>query len=214
MRNALKGIIVGVFLLALLGAIATRLGWIDSIATATARHRRVDVIENDRPARVCRTQSRRDRRLAHVNASRRSPRAARPPRRPSQLVVPARTGTGPRPRWRPDRGQLRPLRRHRRLRSVRVEPSPLAIGIGVLAGYLMLAVHLSFGLRKRIGTAMWRRIHYLSFVAFILVTIHAISVGTDRGTPWFASLYAGTSLIVSILLGVRIGASSSPTSRR
>jgi hypothetical protein len=30
MRNALKGIVVGVFVLALVGAIATRLGWISA----------------------------------------------------------------------------------------------------------------------------------------------------------------------------------------
>ena len=81
---------------------------------------------------------------------------------------------------------------------------PLGIGIGILAGYLVLVVHLSFGLRKRIGAAMWRRLHYLSFVAFVLVTVHALSVGTDRGMGWFAAVYAAAALVVSTLLGLRI----------
>jgi predicted ferric reductase len=81
---------------------------------------------------------------------------------------------------------------------------PIAIGIGVFAGYLLLVVHLSFGLRKRIGTAMWRRIHYLSFVAFALVTVHAIAAGTDRRTLWFAAVYAAAALATSTLVGVRI----------
>jgi len=51
---------------------------------------------------------------------------------------------------------------------------------------------------------MWRRLHYLSFVAFVLVTIHAVAAGTDRSTAWFASVYAGALLVVLTLLGVRI----------
>ena len=65
-------------------------------------------------------------------------------------------------------------------------------------------MHLSFGLRKRSGTGVWRRLHYLSFVAFVLVTIHATSVGTDRANPWFASVYVLTLLVVASLLAVRI----------
>lgn len=81
---------------------------------------------------------------------------------------------------------------------------PLAIGLGVVAGYLVLVVHASFGLRKRIGTAMWRRLHYLSFVAFVLVTVHALAVGTDRANPWFASVYVVLLVAVVSLLGLRL----------
>lgn len=81
---------------------------------------------------------------------------------------------------------------------------PLAVGVGVLAGYLMLVVHTSFGLRKRIGTRMWRRLHYLSFVAFLLGTVHALAVGTDRGNPWFASVYVVLLVAAAALLGVRL----------
>jgi predicted ferric reductase len=81
---------------------------------------------------------------------------------------------------------------------------PFAVGVGVLAGYLVLVVHLSFGLRKRIGTTTWRRLHYLSFVAFVLVTIHAFAVGTDRANPWFVVVYAVLLLVVAALLVLRI----------
>lgn len=81
---------------------------------------------------------------------------------------------------------------------------PLAVGLGVLAGYLVLVVYLSFGLRKRIGTAMWRRLHYLSFVAFVLVTVHAIAAGTDRANAWFASIYVAILLVVASLVVARI----------
>ena len=91
---------------------------------------------------------------------------------------------------------------------------PVAVGIGVLAGYLVLVVHLSFGLRKRIGTVTWRRLHYLSFVAFALVTVHALAVGTDRANPWFASVYVVLLVAVVSLVGVRIKHTRQPSERR
>jgi predicted ferric reductase len=45
----------------------------------------------------------------------------------------------------------------------------LAVGLGVLAGYGALAVHASFGLRRRLGPKAWRRLHYLSFALFVAV---------------------------------------------
>ncbi len=86
---------------------------------------------------------------------------------------------------------------------------PIAVGLGVVAGYLVLAVHLSFRVRKRIGTAWWRRLHYLSFVSFVLVTIHAIAAGTDRANAWFTSVYAAMLAIVVSLLVVRLRRSRS-----
>jgi predicted ferric reductase len=87
---------------------------------------------------------------------------------------------------------------------------PLAVGAGILAGYLVLVVHTSFVLRKRIGTAWWRRLHYLSFVAFVLVTVHALAVGTDRGNPWFVAVYATTLVAVAVLVVVRIRPGRAP----
>ena len=81
---------------------------------------------------------------------------------------------------------------------------PAAIAAGIVAAYLLLVVHLSFGLRKRIGPAVWRRLHYLAFVAFVLVTLHAIAVGTDRGNPWFAAVYAVSLATVITLVALRL----------
>jgi sulfoxide reductase heme-binding subunit YedZ len=81
--------------------------------------------------------------------------------------------------------------------------APLAIGAGVIAAYLLLVVHLSFGIRKRLGPAVWRRLHYLSFVAFVLVTVHAIAAGTDRADPAFASVYGVLLVTVTTLVTIR-----------
>jgi methionine sulfoxide reductase heme-binding subunit len=56
---------------------------------------------------------------------------------------------------------------------------PLAVGSGVVAGWLALTLATSFHVRRRIGQKRWRLLHYASFAAFILAVGHAINVGTD-----------------------------------
>ena len=56
---------------------------------------------------------------------------------------------------------------------------PITVAAGVVAGYLMLALALSFHARRRIGQRRWRLIHYGSFAAFALALGHALHAGTD-----------------------------------
>ncbi len=81
---------------------------------------------------------------------------------------------------------------------------PVAVGLGVIAGYLALAVHASFALRRRIGTAWWRRLHYLSFVAFVAAAVHGVAAGTDRAQPWAIAIYSLPIAVVLGLLAIRI----------
>lgn len=81
----------------------------------------------------------------------------------------------------------------------------IAVGLGVIAAYLLLVVHVSFGFRRRLGTRRWRRLHYLSFVVFAASAVHAILAGTDAGRPWVIALYAAPIAIVCVLIAYRIG---------
>ncbi|HSN30381.1 MAG TPA: ferric reductase-like transmembrane domain-containing protein [Kofleriaceae bacterium] len=81
---------------------------------------------------------------------------------------------------------------------------PLATGLGVLAAYLALVVHASFGFRKRLGTKLWRRLHYLSFAAFAGGALHGILAGTDSGQPWAVALYAAPLALAGLLVARRI----------
>jgi methionine sulfoxide reductase heme-binding subunit len=56
---------------------------------------------------------------------------------------------------------------------------PITVAAGVIAGYLMLALALSFRVRRRIGQRRWRLLHYASFAAFFLALGHALHAGTD-----------------------------------
>jgi predicted ferric reductase len=79
-----------------------------------------------------------------------------------------------------------------------------AVGLGVIAAYLALVVHVSFGLRKRLGTATWRRLHALSFVALVAAVIHAASAGTDALRPWALALAAPPLIVVGALVARRV----------
>jgi len=56
---------------------------------------------------------------------------------------------------------------------------PAAVAAGVVTGWLMLMLALSFRFRKWIGQRGWRRFHYAGFAAFALALGHALVAGTD-----------------------------------
>jgi len=74
---------------------------------------------------------------------------------------------------------------------------PVAVGSGVVAGWLALTLAVSFQVRRRIGQKRWRLLHYASFGAFALALGHAINLGTDlqgaRGL-FFAAVALGPVL--------------------
>jgi DMSO/TMAO reductase YedYZ heme-binding membrane subunit len=71
---------------------------------------------------------------------------------------------------------------------------PVALGFGVLALYLALAIEITSLLRRRLSLTLWRRIHYLSVPSFALATVHLLMAGEDASDP-----------IVLIVVGVLIG---------
>jgi sulfoxide reductase heme-binding subunit YedZ len=60
---------------------------------------------------------------------------------------------------------------------------PMTVAAGVVGAYLMLALAVSFRVRRRIGQRRWRLLHYASFGAFAFALGHALHAGTDlQGT--------------------------------
>jgi predicted ferric reductase len=91
---------------------------------------------------------------------------------------------------------------------------PEAVGLGTLAFWIVLLVALSFPFRKRIGHKAWKRLHYLSYVAFGLVTVHGLLAGTDGEHPGFRVLLGMSVTLVVLLLGIRLGKEQSKASQR
>lgn len=81
---------------------------------------------------------------------------------------------------------------------------PLAVGAGVLAAWLAIAVHASFGVRKRIGPRWWRRLHHATFGLFVLAVAHGLAAGSDGDRPWMRGLYLGAVALVGGLTVARL----------
>jgi len=74
------------------------------------------------------------------------------------------------------------------------------VGVGVIAFYLSLLVTITFYLKQKIGTAAFRKIHYLSLVAYVGATLHGLYAGTDSVLPMANLLYKGTFLVTLFLI--------------
>ena len=61
---------------------------------------------------------------------------------------------------------------------------PVWVGLGQVALGLSLVIVISFYVRRRIGQKTWRKLHYLSFVAFIGASAHGLMSGSDTQTKW------------------------------
>lgn len=81
----------------------------------------------------------------------------------------------------------------------------IPIALGVIALYLALILITTSHLRGKIlNTKIWRKIHYSSFLFYILFLIHGISAGTDTKEPWMIAIYASSGIAVIGLLALRI----------
>ena len=81
---------------------------------------------------------------------------------------------------------------------------PLWIAMGIVSAYLAAALWLSEYVRRWIGYAWWRRMHYLAFVVFVLGAVHGLGSGSDTRAWWGVLIYAGTIGLIAILIGWRL----------
>jgi sulfoxide reductase heme-binding subunit YedZ len=76
------------------------------------------------------------------------------------------------------------------------------MSIGIVAGWSVILLGLSFYFRARIGQARWRRLHRFTALAWLLGIVHALGEGTDAGQTWFLAMTA-TVVVVPLALLVR-----------
>jgi sulfoxide reductase heme-binding subunit YedZ len=83
---------------------------------------------------------------------------------------------------------------------------PLWTSMGIVAGWLFLALGLSYYARGRIGVARWRRLHRWTALAWVLGVVHGLMEGTDSGTAWFLAAAGAAVLPAAGLLIARLSA--------
>ena len=73
--------------------------------------------------------------------------------------------------------------------------SPLWVGLGIIGFYLMLLTSGTFYMRKWIGQKNWRKLHYLTFGAYLLATLHGLQAGTDAAQLVTMYTVSGISIL-------------------
>lgn len=81
---------------------------------------------------------------------------------------------------------------------------PLAVNLGVVAFYAIAIILLTSWLRRLMPYRMWRLIHYVSFIAFALVTAHGLLAGSDVSETWQRALYGAATGAVAFVLLMRL----------
>jgi len=74
---------------------------------------------------------------------------------------------------------------------------PLWVGFGALALDMLLAVAITSGLRRRIGTRAWRNVHWLAYVCWPIALLHGLGSGSD--TRLSVALFVNAVCVVSII---------------
>ena len=71
---------------------------------------------------------------------------------------------------------------------------PIWVGFGALAFDMLLAVAITSGLRRRIGPAAWRGVHWLAYACWPIAVVHGLGSGSDAKLP-------GTLLVFVVSVG-------------
>lgn len=88
------------------------------------------------------------------------------------------------------------------------------VALGIVSVYLLAAVQGTSLMMKRMSKTAWRRVHMLSYLMFALITVHAITAGSDIGTPWFTGISTMLAMVGAAVAGVRfVKGRWHPTSR-
>jgi methionine sulfoxide reductase heme-binding subunit len=74
---------------------------------------------------------------------------------------------------------------------------------GIIGGWILVVLGLSYYARARIGVARWRVLHRFTALGWLLGVVHGIFEGTDAGTAWFLIAVAAAALPAGALLAVR-----------
>jgi hypothetical protein len=82
--------------------------------------------------------------------------------------------------------------------------SSISATLGIVAGWALIFLGLSFYFRDQIGRARWKQIHRFTLVAWLAGLVHTIVEGTDAGTVWYVALLIVTTAPVLVLLVVRV----------
>jgi sulfoxide reductase heme-binding subunit YedZ len=76
--------------------------------------------------------------------------------------------------------------------------------VGIVSGWMLIILGLSYYFRARIGVQRWRTLHRFTALAWVLGLAHSLGEGTDAGTAWFLVATATVGIPAAALLARRL----------
>ena len=84
---------------------------------------------------------------------------------------------------------------------------PFWLGLGALAGDLLLALIVTSLLRVRLGLRAWRWTHWFAYACWPLALFHSLGTGSDPRAGWLQALAAVSVGVVLVSIAVRLARS-------
>jgi sulfoxide reductase heme-binding subunit YedZ len=81
---------------------------------------------------------------------------------------------------------------------------PLWTGIGIVSGYGLAILGLTYYKRDRIGVARWRKMHRFVALFWVMGIVHTIGAGSDATELWFLVICGAVVLPAAALLTLRL----------
>lgn len=78
------------------------------------------------------------------------------------------------------------------------------MSIGILSGWSLFWLGLSYYAREQIGQERWRLVHRATTVFWLLGIVHSLGEGTDAGEAWFLACTAIVVVPALVLLALRL----------
>ena len=77
---------------------------------------------------------------------------------------------------------------------------PLWLGMGTVAGELLVAIAVTSLLRRWIGRRIWRLVHWTAYVSWPVAVVHGLGTGSDAQAPWMIGITAACVTAVFLAL--------------
>jgi methionine sulfoxide reductase heme-binding subunit len=86
--------------------------------------------------------------------------------------------------------------------------------VGIIGGWGLAFLGLSYYFRRRIGVQRWRKLHRLTALMWVFGIVHTLGEGTDAGQTWFLAMLGIVAVPATALLLVRYLTEETPRAAR
>jgi len=81
---------------------------------------------------------------------------------------------------------------------------PLWTGLGIIAGWSVMVLGLTYWARNRIGAQRWKVIHRFTLLAYVFAIVHVLGAGTDASSVWLRVVLLAAVAPIPYFLVLRV----------